>query len=82
LGAVTLEEAQDFDAAQGREDRLMGGKPKPVTVRVNTHPWISGHDVVFSFDGKVFRTDRLFNTKEAAQMLADKLQAIFDKGQA
>ena len=60
----------------------MGGKPKPVAVRVNTNSWTGGHDVVFSFDGKAFRTDRLFNTKEAAQMLADKLQAVFDKGQA
>jgi len=40
------------------------------------------YKVTFVFEGRRFNIAQLYMRKEKAQALADKLQAVFDKGQA
>lgn len=60
----------------------MSMKPRPVKVSVKTVWMPNEYEVVFTFAGKKFRTDRVFFRKESAERLAENLQAVFDKAQA
>ncbi len=59
----------------------MSTKPRRIRVRVDHLDQSDEYEIRFFFAGKRWCAERLFDSREHAQRITNKLQVVFDRGQ-